>query len=82
MKGRFCWGKSYTRKDGSKKWMELFRMSDVPVRYHSKICGDANTYERQYHEYFAQRKETQRRKAMQDRLFLSSDSYGRLTRWK
>ena len=82
MKGRFCWGKSYTRKDGRKKWIELFRMADVPVRYHSKIRGNANPYDRQYHDYFALRKETQRRKAMKDRLFLSSDSYGKLTRWK
>lgn len=81
MKGRFCWGKSYTRKDGSKKWVELFRMADVPVRYHTKICGDANPYDRQYHDYFAQRKATQQRKALKDRLFLSSGSYDKLTQW-
>lgn len=82
MKGRFSWGKSYIRKNGEKKWIELFRMVDVPVRYHVKIRAEINPYDNQYHDYFARRKETQRWKARIDRQFLLSDSYDKLTQWK
>lgn len=80
--GRFSWGKSYTRKDGAKKWIELFRMADVPVRYHVKIRAGVNPYNREHYDYFNRRKATQQWKARRDRQFLLSDSYDKLTQWK
>ena len=41
-KRRFSWGSHYVRKEGEVKWVELFRMADVPVRYHTKIRSEGN----------------------------------------
>lgn len=81
-KGRFSWGSTYERKDGEIKWVELFRMADIPVRYHTKIRCEANPYDRQYYDYFRRRSEVNRKTAIRDRLFLSSDAYAKLTQWK
>jgi len=80
--GRFGWGSTYARKEGEIKWVELFRLADLPVRYHTKIRSEANPYDRQYFDYFKQRAEVNRKTAFRDRLFLSSDSYAKLTLWK
>ena len=81
-KGRFSWGSTYVRKEGEVKWVELFRMVDVPVRYHTKIRSEANPYDQQYYDYFKQRAEVNRKTAIRDRLFLSSDAYAKLSQWK
>ncbi len=80
--GRFGWGSTYARKEGEVKWVELFRMADLPVRYHTKIRSEANPYDKQYFDYFRLRAEVNRKTAFRDRLFLSSDSYAKLTLWK
>lgn len=81
-KGRFSWGSTYVRKEGEVKWVELFRMADIPVRYHTKIRSEANPYDQQYYDYFKQRAEVNRKTAIRDRLFLSSDAYVKLSQWK
>jgi len=79
IKGFSSLGMPYTKKDGTVKWVELFKMAKLPVRYHTKIRGEANPYDKTYHNYFATRKTTQKQWAIKDRIFLSSDAYARLT---
>jgi len=57
-------------------------MADIPVRYHTKIRSEANPYDMQYDDYFKLRAEINRKTAIRDRMFLSSDVYAKLTQWK
>lgn len=47
-------------KDGSPGFLDLFRVSSVPIRRHVKIQAEATAYDPAYDDYFRQRREKQR----------------------
>jgi len=47
-------------KDGSPGFLDLFRVSSVPIRRHVKIQAEATAYDPTYDDYFRQRREKQR----------------------
>ena len=55
----------------------LFRMADVPIRYHVKIRGEANPYGSAGRQPFKGREEKQRRGRSYDRLFLANNTLER-----
>jgi RNA-directed DNA polymerase len=48
-------------KDGSPGFLDLFRVTSVPIRRHVKIRSEATAYDPTYDDYFRQRREKQRR---------------------
>lgn len=44
-----------TRADGTHQDVHLFRASNVPIRRHTKIKGEANPYDPQWEPYFEAR---------------------------
>ena len=82
VKGCSNLGMTYMTRAGEIKWVELFKMARVPVRYHTKIRGEANPYDDNYRDYFAARRATRKKWAAVDRIFLSSNAYVKLTQWK
>lgn len=60
----------YVTEKGFLKIIRLFRASDLPVRYHIKVRGDANPYLPEFAEYFADRKKRQKQLALKDRLHM------------
>ncbi len=77
VEGRNNIGTFVLNKQGKRQWIGLFRMADVPIRYHVKIRGEANPYDPAYREYFKDRAEKQRRGRNYDRLFLASNTVER-----
>jgi len=71
VRGRHRFSASYTGKDGKKKEVQLFRTSDLPIRYHVKIRSDANPYDPAHREYFDERVMKGIRALALDRLHLS-----------
>ena len=65
-----------------RKWISLFKMADLSIHYHWKICGDANPYAPECQEYFKQRNKYRRNLARRDRCFLSASSYEKIAKWK
>ena len=47
-------------KDGSEGFLDLFRVTSVPIRRHVKIRAEATVYDPAYDDYFRQRREVQR----------------------
>ena len=74
IEGRSNFGTFVVNKQGNRQWLGLFRMADVPIRYHVKVRGDANPYDSAYREYFKDRAEKRCRTRNYDRLFLASTS--------
>lgn len=77
IEGRSNYGTFVVNKQGKRQWLGLFRMADVPIRYHVKIRGEANPYNSGHREYFKDRAEKQRRTRNYDRLFLASTALER-----
>ena len=48
-------------KDGSPGFLDLFRVTSVPIRRHVKVRAEATVYDPAYDDYFRQRREKQRR---------------------
>ena len=44
-----------TRKNGEAQGIQLFKATDVPIKRHTKIKGEANPYDPQWETYFDQR---------------------------
>jgi len=72
IEGRTNLGTFVLNKQGKRQWIGLFRMADVPIRYHVKVRGEANPYDPADREYFKDRADRQRRRRNYDRLFLAS----------
>jgi len=77
IKGRNNIGTFVLNKQGKRHWLGLFRMADVPIRYHVKVRGEANPYDPAYREYYQDRAEKQCRGRNYDRLFLASNTVER-----
>ena len=65
--GRYNIGCNYTNKNGELRRIKLFKMLDIPIRYHNKIRSVVNPYDPQYNDYFKQRKLKQARNRAIDR---------------
>ena len=76
--GRYNIGCNYTNKYGLVNRVELFKLSDVPIRYHNKIRANANPYDPQYDDYFKQRKIKQARNRAIDRRHYTTTPLERL----
>ena len=46
---------AWREKSGKRYTLFLFRMTDLPIRRHVRIKGDANPYSPSWQDYFAQR---------------------------
>jgi len=46
---------AWKEKSGRRYTLTLFRLSDLPIRRHVRIKGDANPYSPSWQDYFAQR---------------------------
>ena len=72
---RFC--ASYKCAKGKVKSVQLFRTSDLPIRYHTKIRSEANPYDPAFREYFDERDRKRMRWLAIDREFLSRSAIER-----
>ncbi len=45
IEGRSNFGTFVLNKQGKRQWLGLFRMADVPIRYHVKVRGETNPYD-------------------------------------
>ena len=73
-RGRYRFCADYVSAKGQRRTVSLFLTSELPIRYHTKIRSEANPYDPQYREYFAQRDAKRKRKAMADRIKLSQSA--------
>jgi RNA-directed DNA polymerase len=54
---KWCFGTT-TEHNGQQRWQELFKATDVPIRYHRKLRGEANPFDKQWYAYFKERQDT------------------------
>ena len=80
--GRWQWGQSYVNKQGKLQSVFLFRLADLPIRYHTKVRSEANPYDPNYRQYFMDRYIKQQTLKVRDSLFLSSSSFDKLAKWR
>ena len=71
IRGRYRFSASVKSTDGLVKHVELFRTSDLPIRYHVKIRSEANPYDPAYREYFEIRDSKRKSALIKDRLSMS-----------
>ncbi len=60
----------------------LFRLSDLPIRYHNKIRAQATPYDPAFWDYFNKRQIWHQNMAIRDRQFLSASSFDKLAKWR
>ncbi len=65
-RGRWQFMQVYLTKKSIVKTVCLFRLSDLPIRYHNKIRAKATPYDPEYWEYFTQREAWRQRMARKD----------------
>jgi RNA-directed DNA polymerase len=80
--GRLEFGKKYVTSKGIVKTICLFRLADLPIRYHNKMRSEATPYDPKFWDYFAERKVWHQKKAKKDRAFLSASSFDKLAVWR
>lgn len=80
--GRWQFGKVYVTSKGIVKTICLFRLADLPIRYHNKIRSEATPYDPEFWTYFADRKVWHQQMAKRDRMFLSASSFDKLAVWR
>ncbi len=80
--GRWDFGKVYVTAKGVVKTVRLFRLVDLPIRYHRKIQSKATPYDPEFREYFSERKKWQKMMARKDRAFLEASSFDKLAVWR
>ena len=61
----------YVTKSGC-KLVKLFRASDLPIRYHTMVRREANSYDPANHEYFEARESKRRFDWLKDRVKMNS----------
>jgi len=80
--GRWQFMQVYLTEKGTVKTVCLFRMSDLPIRYHNKIRAKATPYDPEYWDYFNQRNTWHQRMARRDRAFMNATSFDKLVDWR
>ena len=80
--GRWQLGSNFVNKLGKLSSVYLFRLVELPIRYHTKIRSQANPYDTSFREYFKQRFIRQQKLKARDSLFLSASSFDKLARWR
>ena len=81
-RGRWQFMQVYLTAKGIVKTVCLFRLSDLPIRYHNKIRAKATPYDPEYWDYFKQRKVWHQNMARKDRAFLNATSFDKLAIWR
>lgn len=81
-RGRWQFMQVYLTAKGIVKTVCLFRLSDLPIRYHNKIRAKATPYDPEYWEYFAQRKAWHQRMAKKDYAFMNATSFDKVANWR
>ncbi len=81
-RGRWQFMQVYLTTKGTVKTVCLFRMSDLPIRYHNKIRAKATPYDPEYWDYFNQRSAWYQRMAKKDRAFMSATSFDKVVNWR
>jgi RNA-directed DNA polymerase len=61
---------TYRRTDGSRRTLDLFRLSATPLFRHIKVRGEAHAFDPEYDAYFAARKQWHRVRVRNDSYFL------------
>jgi len=74
---RWCFASCYSTATVKSKLVVLFRMCDLPIRYHTKIRTDTNPFDPGDQEYYDQRKKRMARERFADRCFLNTPSFDR-----
>ena len=67
---RWIFSTSYRRKDGTRRTLDLCRLSSLSLMRHVKVRGSAHAYDPAYDTYFAARKKRHRRRVSCDTHFL------------
>jgi len=80
--GRLNFGDSYLSSKRMLKSVHLFRLADLPIRYHTKIRAIATPYDPAFEKYFEDRAMIRYKLRMRDRLFLSASSFDKLAKWR
>ena len=79
IKGRVVFYARYMSAKGEIRTVERFLAVDLPIRYHTKVQGDATPYDPMYAEYFANRKKSRKMAALRDRRRMKLSSFQKLT---
>lgn len=77
VRGRHRFSASYKSAKGNAKSVQLFRTSDLPIRYHTKIRSEATPYDPAFREYFDERDRRRMYWLAYDREFLSRSAIER-----
>jgi len=80
--GRWQFGKVIVTEKGIVKTVCLFRLSDLPIRYHNKIRSAATPYDPEFWGYFRERELWHQKMARKDRAFLAASSFDKLAVWR
>ncbi len=78
IRGRVVYYARYNSAKGDIRIVERFLAGDLPIRYHTKVQGDATPYDVSYTEYFANRKKNRKMAALRDRRHMKSSSFQKL----
>ena len=78
VQGRIEFCDDYVNAKGEMRLARLFKASDLPIRYHVKIQGEATPYDPDYVEYFADREKKRKLAALAYRKYLSLTSFQKL----
>ena len=70
-KKRWIFSEKVRNKRGEYSFLDLFKTSQLPIRRHIKIRGEANPYDPQYTEYFLKRERLKDKLRIQDQEFLN-----------
>ena len=81
-RGRWQFMQVYPTAKGTVKTVCLFRLSDLPIRYHNKIRSEATPYDPEYWDYFKRRKAWHQRMANKDRAFLNASAFDKMAVWR
>jgi len=80
--GRWQFMQVYQTAKGTVRTVCLFRLSDLPIRYHNKIQAKATPYDPEFWDYFTQRRAWHQTMARKDRAFLKASSFDKLAQWR
>jgi RNA-directed DNA polymerase len=79
IKGRVVFYARYMSAKGEIRTVQRFLAVDLPIRYHTKVHGDATPYDPKYAEYFANRKKSRKMAALRDKRRMNLSSFQKLT---
>ena len=78
IRGKIVYFAQYLSRKGEMRTVECFLATDLPIRYHIKIQGEATPYDPVYVEYFANRKKKRKMAALKDKWHMKSSSFQNL----